>query len=465
MLRDRYLDLIEQTFYWPALDFNLDDNNELLFHRIPLMDIIRQYGTPARITYLPKIGSQIRKARQVFKEAMQKFDYQGKYTYCYCTKSSHFAFVLNEVLKNNAELETSSAYDMHIIKHLYHQQKITKDSLIICNGYKTQDYVNQIVAFINQGFHRTIPILDHKDELEAYTSQINQPFDVGIRIAAEEEPNFEFYTSRLGIRVKDIVNYYKTKIQDNPNVRLKMLHFFINTGIKDTAYYWTELVKCINVYCALKKICPELSGLDIGGGFPIPTSLSFDYDYKYMVEQIIGYIVNICDENKVPVPDLYTEFGSYTVAESGATIFKVLGQKLQNDAELWYMIDNSFITALPDTWGMNQRFVLMAINNWINKYRRVNLGGLTCDSLDYYNSEVHVNQVFLPRIEKEQTQYIGFFNTGAYQESLGGYGGTKHCLIPSPQHIIIDHKEDGTLTHRLFAEKQSAESMLKVLGY
>jgi arginine decarboxylase len=61
--------------------------------------------------------------------------------------------------------------------------------------------------------------------------------------------------------------------------------------------------------------------------------------------------------------------------------------------------------------------------------------------------------------------YIGFFNTGAYQESLGGYGGTKHCLLPSPKHVVLDVEEDGTINHTLFAEEQSAESMLNILGY
>lgn len=50
-----------------------------------------------------------------------------------------------------------------------------------------------------------------------------------------------------------------------------MLHFFINTGIKDTAYYWNELSKCLNIYCELKAICPDLDSLNIGGGFPIKT--------------------------------------------------------------------------------------------------------------------------------------------------------------------------------------------------
>ena len=67
---------------------------------------------------------------------------------------------------------------------------------------------------------------------------------------------FEFYTSRLGIRYNDIINFYKTKIQKNKKFKLKMLHFFINTGIKDTAYYWNELSKCLNIYCELKAFAP-----------------------------------------------------------------------------------------------------------------------------------------------------------------------------------------------------------------
>ncbi len=61
--------------------------------------------------------------------------------------------------------------------------------------------------------------------------------------------------------------------------------------------------------------------------------------------------------------------------------------------------------------------------------------------------------------------YIGFFHTGAYQESLGGYGGVQHCLTPAPKHIIIDRDENGEYTTKLFAKEQSYKSMLKILGY
>ena len=57
--------------------------------------------------------------------------------------------------------------------------------------------------------------------------------------------------------------------------QLKMLHIFLNKGIKDDIYYWSELNKIINLYCQLRKICPELDSINIGGGFPIKHSLGF----------------------------------------------------------------------------------------------------------------------------------------------------------------------------------------------
>ena len=61
--------------------------------------------------------------------------------------------------------------------------------------------------------------------------------------------------------------------------------------------------------------------------------------------------------------------------------------------------------------------------------------------------------------------YIGSFHTGAYQEAISGYGGVKHCLQPSPKHILIDKDKDGKITTRVFAPEQSSESMLKILGF
>jgi len=464
-MKNKYIDLIEQTFDFPQEEFQVIDN-ELYFNKVSLMDIIKQYGTPLKISYLPKISSQIQRAKRLFNVAMAKVDYQADYHYCYCTKSSHFSFILEEVLKNDVHIETSSAFDISIIEDLAERGLFSKDRYIICNGFKRPQYIENIVNLVNTGFTNVVPVLDNLFELEKYETDIQARVKIGIRIASEEEPRFDFYTSRLGVRYNDIIPYFQEKIQGNPKFELKMLHFFINTGIKDKAYYWNELTKSVNVYCELKKICPELTSLNIGGGLPIKNSLDFTYDYEYMAEEIIAQIKSICERHDVPDPDIFTEFGSFTVGESGAILFSIIDQKRQNDREVWNMIDSSFMNTLPDTWAINQKFILLAINNWDVEYERIFLGGLTCDSEDFYNAEEHSNAVFLPKFSLTDTQYIGMFHTGAYQEAIGGYGGIQHCLIPAPKHVLIDiDEETEEITTKLFSKEQSFKSMLKILGY
>ena len=333
-MKNKYIDLVGQTFDFPQDEFRVEDGS-LIVNDINMMDIVKEYGTPLKITYLPKISSQIQRAKRMFRNAMSKVSYEGEYHYCYCTKSSQFEFVLEEALKNNVHIETSSAYDLNLIQCLKDKGLVDKDLIVICNGFKRPQYIKNIADFLNSGWHNVIPVLDNKNELEDLDDLTEVPTNLGIRIAAEEEPSFDFYTSRLGIRYSDIIPFYKNGISKNPKFKLKMLHFFINTGIRDTSYYWNELSRCLNLYCDLKQICPELDSLNIGGGLPIKTSLTWDYDYKYMIEEIIYQIKTMCESHGVPVPDIYSEFGNFTVGESGATIFKVLDVKQQNDRECW----------------------------------------------------------------------------------------------------------------------------------
>lgn len=465
-MRIQYRDLIEQSFEFPQAPFSLDSDG-LKFHGISLLKIAEEYGTPLKLTYLPRIQEQIERSRIFFQKSFERNHYQGNYHYSYCTKSSHFSFVIRKVLDSGAYLETSSAYDLNLINQLHAEERIDKDFLVLCNGYKTSTYISAIAKAHNQKKYRVLPIIDNIREAGLLAEQLEDACDVGIRIASEEDPKFEFYTSRLGIGYKDILPFYQNNIQSNAKLKLKMLHFFVNTGITDTAYYWNELSKCVRVYCDLKKECPSLSALNIGGGLPIKQSLDpkKQFNYQEVIGEIVRQVKAACQEAEIDEPDIFTEFGSYTVGESGAVIYSILDQKKQNDRERWNMIDSSFMTTLPDTWAINKRFIMLAINNWDQPYERVFLGGLSCDSDDYYNSEQHANTIYLPQFEQGRKQYIGFFHTGAYQESIGGYGGIQHCLIPAPKHLVIDRNDQGQLSIEEFAPIQKAEDMLQILGY
>jgi arginine decarboxylase len=125
------------------------------------------------------------------------------------------------------------------------------------------------------------------------------------------------------------------------------------------------------------------------------------------------------------------------------------------------------MNTIPDAWSINERFILLPVNKWNNEYTQVNIGGISCDHSDYYNSEDLDQQVFLPAYKESDKEplYLGFFHTGAYQEAISGYGGIKHCLIPSPKHIIIERDEKGNFVDRMYRDEQTVDEMLKILGY
>jgi len=256
-MNSKYIDLINQTFDFPQEEFNLENKN-LHFHGINLMELVEDYGAPLKFTYLPQISNNINRAKQWFQKAIEASNYKGTYQYCYCTKSSHFKHVLHEALKNDIHIETSSAFDINIVENLKAEGKLKNNAYVLCNGFKRAQYVTNIARLINNGHKNCIPIIDNYEEIDLLSKQITGNFNVGIRIASEEEPKFEFYTSRLGIGYKNIIPYFKNQILNNQKVSLTMLHFFINTGIRDNAYYWNELNKCLKVYTSLKK---DLSNL------------------------------------------------------------------------------------------------------------------------------------------------------------------------------------------------------------
>jgi len=466
-MKNSYFDLIEQSYYFPQEGFDLRDNS-LTFHGISLKYLIKKYGTPFRFIYLPKIGEQIKKSRNLFNKAIKKNNYTGRYFYCYCTKCNHFAHVVSEALKHNVNLETSSSYDIDLILHLYKDKKIDKNRKIIHNGYKTQEYLKKIIDLQRLGFKNNIIVLDSINELERIEKLANgDKVKVGIRMAINEESQSAYYTSRLGIRHTNIPEFFEKNIKGKSNIELKMLHFFVDSGIKDSLYFWGEFQKAMKLYVDLRKQCDTLDSFNLGGGFPIRNHLGFEYDYEYMIQEIVANIKSACTAENLPDPDIYTEFGKYTVGESGAIIFEVLEQKQQNDTESWYIINNSLMNTIPDSWSIFEKFILLPINKWNNEYKRVNIGGISCDHSDYYNSEDFNQEVLLPSYSDDDKEplYLGFFHTGAYQDAISGYGGIKHCLIPSPKHVIIDRDEKGNFFDYVYRNEQSAEEMFKILGY
>ncbi|MBC8984954.1 arginine decarboxylase [Pedobacter sp. N36a] len=453
--------LIHQEIDLPD-EFDVKED-KLFYSNIDLLKLAKDYGSPLRFTFLPAISNQIERMKMYFQKAIEKTDYQGEYSYYYCTKSSHFEHILKKAVQSNIGIEISSAYDIDLIRSLIKAGNLKPGTAIICNGYKTPEYQAGITAMIQQGYCSVVPIIDSKTELLYYLRESKglSPIKIGIRLNLSFISGYD-RKSRFGLSPEDILSFYQHEISKNEKLELSTLHFFNEKGMDNSDDYWKVLEKIVRFYCQLKRWNPSLTTLDIGGGMPFRSSINSDADLPLLVQRIISTVQNICHEEAVMEPNIITEFGKYTVAEATSTIFKICEKKTADEFN-WAIIDGSFITHLPDTWAIHQEYPVLPINNWNKNLKPFILGGLTCDSADYYPNTPENEFIRLPDTEEEQ--FIAFLHTGAYQEALSGFGGVNHCLIPSPKHLIIDRNQDDVLEYVVFSEKQNSEQLLNILGY
>ena len=174
-----------------------------------------------------------------------------------------------------------------------------------------------------------------------------------------------------------------------------------------------------------------------------------------MANLLLTTLQEVCGRYNVPVPDVMGEFGRYTAAEHGAHMFKVITAKDNNSKLPWYIIDGSIMSSFPDSWALERTFVVLPLNHLDKHSRQVQLGGITCDSDDVYPPKTSHSPLYLP-VETDDL-YIGFFNIGAYQEMLGGVGGSKHCVIPEADELVIDNDQHGNFVFTKL-QGQSAEN-------
>ena len=439
------------------------DNACLTYRNVNLLELVKKHGTPLKFTVLPSITHKIKIMKDYFKLAFDVNNYKGKYRYYYCTKSSHFNHVLKTVLLSDVGIEISSACDTELISSLTKTGQIPPDTQIICNGYKTEDYLTGIFKLMCDKRCTVLPIVDSKGELEHYIEHSKRltNISIGIRLNMSYISSYA-RESRFGLFPEDILYHYKTSIHGKDNLKLTTLHLFNDKGIENTDSYWTTLAEVVHFYCYLKKINPCLTTLDIGGGMPFKDNLNYNPNISELIFRIVSTIKDICTLEEVDEPDIITEFGKYTVAESTGTLFKILERKKGNERD-WAIIDGSFITHLPDTWAIKQNYPVLPVNNLESDLIPYTLGGITCDSADFFPNNGDAESIMLPDTNEEQ--FLAFFHTGAYQEALSGFGGINHCLIPAPKHIIIDENEVKEITISTFSEKQSSQNMLAILGY
>lgn len=425
----------------------------------------RAFPSPLEIVYLPLIRRQINYMREVFAGAIADLAYEGRFHYAYASKANAAEEVVRTTLGAGAHHEMSSTVDVDIARVMSVRGLLPSDRMVICNGFKPagSDYAANIVRF--RGRHENlIPILEDLNELSPLVESDHR-FDVGLRQksygAHEDLQEMEQANSRFGMHQDDIwkaADY----IQAAPNLTLKVYHAMVGSQIVDREAFVSWLKPPMEIFARLRKRYPSLSIFNFGGGMPVAMTLDFDFDYHAFARLLLQTMQEVCQRYRVPVPDIMGEFGRYTTAEHGAHLFKIADLK-DNSSDLpWYIIDGSVMSSFPDAWALGEHFIVLPLTNLDGPFRRVQIGGITCDSDDVYPPKGSASPLYLPADTDEL--YVGFFAIGAYQEMLGGVRGSKHCVLPEAVELIVDRDASGAL-HFDVIPGQDNSAVLSNLGY
>ncbi len=436
--------------------FDYNNNGDLIAKEgnniYNLRYLAEKFGTSLEILFPYIIEERIEDLLDLSDVLIKKLKYQGKFYYHYPMKSNQTKEVVLAMVGEGANIETSSYNELYIVKKMLEQQSFNEKMRILCNGPKTDRYINLIDELQHRGL-KIIPIIEGPAELKTFQ---NSKYDVGIRldIPVKSKSNWNKEIDRFGFTRKEILKMSTFK-------NLKVLHYRIG-NIEKLSDLVESTRYALDVYFKLKEKNPSLDTLDIGGGMPIPYERNKKYSAEKILEKLFQLLKKESDKRGISNPNLICEWGRYMVAPAQITIFKVIDTKIINhkgiEAKKWYVIDGSLMNDLIDTWAIDQKwFVAPISNNFDNKLNEVWISGSSCDSDDVYKGIG--GSVTLPDYnynESNESFYIAFFDTGAYQDALASH----HCMLSSPIKVIA---ENG---HIVVARKrESPEDVGKDFGW
>lgn len=421
--------------------------------------------SPLEIVYLPKIRQKIERMRQIFADVADEVGYTGHFHYAYASKANAAEEVVRTALGAGVHYEMSSTVDVEIAQLMLAAGHLRPERMVICNGFKPSGtkYASNIIR-LQRKHNNVIPVIEDAGELSALIDS-GLHFEVGLRQKSygphRDQIEMDTANSRFGMNMTEIEKAADI-VASAPNLSLKLYHAMVGSQILDEIDFLTWLKPPIEIYARLRQRHPSLSIFDFGGGMPVPMTLNFTFDYYGFVHRLLTTLKEVCARYAVPVPDVLGEFGRYTTSEHGAHLFKVILVK-QNGSKLpWYIIDGSIMTSFPDSWALSEHFIVLPLNHLDKPFQRVQLGGATCDSDDVYPPKPSQSPLYLP-VETEDL-YIGFFSIGAYQEMLGGVRGSKHCVLPEANELIVDRDDEGRYKFQILSG-QSSDDVLQNLGY
>lgn len=433
--------------------FDISADDELIVRegnfQYNIFDIIKRYGTATEIMFPTIIENRVRDLIETFTAYIKVLGYKGKFFYHYPMKvNQNKEFVLPAVAEG-ANLEVASANELFLVKRMIMEDKFAPRIRVICNGPKTERYIQLIEELRGKGL-TVIPIIEDYVELERlskFSGEVGIRVDLSVKVKSHWDKKF----NRFGFTEEELVKLGRIR-------NLTILHYHISSQVESIEGFLVPLKRALELFKELKDKNPSLDTLDIGGGAGVPyNKYKRFYSSKNLVQRIVKAAKQQCDALGLKHPNLIVEWGRYVVAPAQITVYRILAEKeVQNKGKnKWYVVDGSFMNDLIDTWALKQKWHVIPVNEMrSSKMEKVWLAGSSCDSDDKYTNGG--SYVLLPRLPEKDPLYVAFLDTGAYQDSLASH----HCLLSSPLKLIATNGEI-----KVARKRETAEDVGRLFGW
>ncbi len=335
---------------WGVNYFSINENGDVIVTpkkdcvSVPLKELIdelslRDVTTPLLIRFPDILDNQIDIISSCFNSAAVEYGYKGQNHIIYPIKVNQMRPVVEEIVshgkKYNIGLEAGSKPELHAIIAI----NTDPESLIICNGYKDEDYIE--LALLAQKMGKRIFIVVEKlNELKLITSiskrlKIRPNIGIRIKLASSGSGKWESSggdVSKFGLSSSELLEAVdfleKNKLEDC----FKFIHFHIGSQITKIRRIKNALREASQYYVELCKLGFNIEFVDIGGGLGVDydgtrssnSESSTNYTVQEYVNDSVSTFVDVSEKNNLPHPNIITESGRSLTAHHSVLVFEVL---------------------------------------------------------------------------------------------------------------------------------------------
>lgn len=300
---------------------------------------LRDVQAPVLLRFPDILDDRIRKISECFHRAALEYEYKSKNYIVYPIKVNQMQPVVSEIVshgnKYNIGLEAGSKPELHAVLAV----NTHEDSIIICNGYKDEDYIELALLAQKMG-RRVFIVVEKMNELKLVASvskRLNVIPQIGIRIKLSSSGSGKWEesggdVSKFGLNSSELLEALEFLEKNRMMDCLKLIHFHIGSQITKIRRIKNALREAMQFFVQLQKLGFNIEFVDIGGGLGVDYDgtrsssgeNSMNYSIQEYVNDSVSALVDVCTKNNLPHPNIITESGRSLTAHHSVLIIQAL---------------------------------------------------------------------------------------------------------------------------------------------